>query len=192
MIRRTLRLGIRLGFLAGIALALYKLVQGRRSSADLPQPADGWATPPTPVPEPRVAPEPELITPVMLDEIIGKKTVADPQPPPEDAVGPPRSPTPVEQAPTAVVPPTAVPPAPAAGASVVKKAPPVQRSAPSGAGSVPPPPPARKPPVAQNVAPPPEAAVPPAVEDARKLAEARKAAPVKKATPRKAPPKTQP
>ena len=108
VIRRSLRLGVRLGLLAGIALALFKLVQGRRS-ADLPAPSEGWATPPPPPPTPGTAPEPELVKPVMLEEIIEKKKSGDPS----DTV------------------------AAAPGASVVKKSAPTKKAAPARKAAAP-------------------------------------------------------
>jgi DNA-binding protein HU-beta len=94
MIRRTLRLGIRLGLLAGIGLALFKLIQGRRSTSELGSPSPDWAPAPAPVVNPnlpRTPPEPELVKPVMLEEIVEKK--AAPAPPPEVTIEPPVVPT---------------------------------------------------------------------------------------------------
>jgi len=162
MIRRWLRRGFRLGLVTAIGVGVAKLVQGRRSAAQLGRPSDDWATPPTPPPAPRAAPEPELVKPVMLEEIIEKKSV------------------PAAELPTDAAPPE---PPPAPGASVVKKAPPAKRAARKpvepaapqvAAGTV------KKAPPTKKAAPSPDSLAP-AAEDARRLSEARKAAPVKKA-----------
>ncbi len=92
MIRRTLRFGIRLGLLAGIGLALFKLVKGRRSASEYGSPSADWApAPAAPAHNPNLpkpVPEPELVTPVELHEIIEKKATvkAEPDPAPSPAV----------------------------------------------------------------------------------------------------------
>src|SRR5438270_2513691 len=88
MIRRTLRLGIRLGLLAGIGFALFKLVQGRRAS-DYGSPSPDWAPTPPPQPSnlPTPPPEPELIQPVILEEVIEKRKAAAQEPEPLPASG---------------------------------------------------------------------------------------------------------
>ena len=93
MIRRTIRLGIRLGLLAGIGLGLFKFLQGRRSASELGSPSADWAPPPVPNPNlPKSPPEPELITPVMLEEVIEKRAAVQ-APPPEVTIEPPPVPT---------------------------------------------------------------------------------------------------
>ena len=93
MIRRTLRLGIRLGLLAGIGLALFKLVQGRRSASEWGSPSPDWAPAPTPNPNlPKAPPEPELVTPVMFEELIEKKAAVGAAPP-EVTIEPPPGPS---------------------------------------------------------------------------------------------------
>ena len=66
MIRRSLRMGIRLGVLAGVAIALFKIVQWRRPAPVTPGGADPWAKPPRREPE---APQPELVSPTMLESV---------------------------------------------------------------------------------------------------------------------------
>jgi hypothetical protein len=101
MIRRTMRFGIRLGLLAGIGLALFKLIQGRRSVSEFGSPSPDWAPPPTPNPNlPKSPPEPELVKPVMLEEVIEKKAAA-PALPPEVTIEPPVVPPPAPPAPVA-------------------------------------------------------------------------------------------
>lgn len=98
MIRKTFRLVLRLGVLAGLGLALFKFVQGRRS-ADYGRPSTDWAPAPAPAVNPnlpRTPPDPPLVQPAMLEEIIEKKKAAVEAPAPAPA---------------------------AAGESVVKKAP---------------------------------------------------------------------
>ena len=63
MIRRSLRIGIRLGTLAGVAFALFKIVQARRPLPAVPQGEDPWApiaptSDPARAPVPRAVPEP--------------------------------------------------------------------------------------------------------------------------------------
>jgi hypothetical protein len=88
VIRRSFRLVARFGLLAAMAVALFKLVQGRRSSSELGRPSDDWAPPPPDVPKP--PPEPELVQPVILEEIVAKKAAErDPGPaPPADTAEP--------------------------------------------------------------------------------------------------------
>ena len=84
MIRKTFRLMARLGLLAGLGLALFKFVQGRRS-ADYGRPSPDWAPAPAPVVNPNLPkspPDPPLVQPAMLEEILEKKkTVVEPQAP---------------------------------------------------------------------------------------------------------------
>src|SRR3954470_4375119 len=63
MMRRTFRLGLRAGLLAGIVFALVKLMQARRSSQDDVAPSSTW--PPVPAPKPTPTPTP---TPMEADE----------------------------------------------------------------------------------------------------------------------------
>ena len=74
MIRRVIRFSFRLGLLSGIGFALFKVLQGRRSASELGSPSADWAPPPTPNPNlPKTPPEPELVEPVMFEELIEKK-----------------------------------------------------------------------------------------------------------------------
>ena len=74
MIRRFIRFTFRLGLLSGIGFALFKVLQGRRSASEFGSPSADWAPPPTPNPNlPKTPPEPELVEPVMFEEIIEKK-----------------------------------------------------------------------------------------------------------------------
>jgi len=185
MIRRTLRFGIRLGLLAGIGLALFKVLQGRRSASEFGSPSPDWAPPPTPNPNlPKSPPEPELIKPAMLEEVIEKKAAVRAAP---DSASPDiatrgvvPTPPPRTAAQTGA---TALPSdAPAEKASpakrdATKKAAPADPAAAGPVKKVAPP----KKAAARKVAPPID--VPPAGEAAL----ARKAAPAKKA-----PKKTQP
>src|SRR4051812_46116874 len=63
MMRRTFRLGLRAGLLAGIVFALVKIMQARRSSQDEAAPSTAW--PPVPAPKPTPTPTP---TPMEADE----------------------------------------------------------------------------------------------------------------------------
>lgn len=111
MIRRSVRFGIRLGLLAGIAFALFKLIQGRRSASELGRPLGEWAPAPTPSPNlPKPPPEPELVQPVILEEIVAKKGLAGRAAPAEEADAPP-------------------PTIASVGESVIKKATPVKKAA---------------------------------------------------------------
>ena len=85
MIRKMFRFGVRFGLLVGVGLALFKLIQGRRSS-DLGRPSSDWAPAPSPAVNPNLPkspPEPELITPAMLQEVIEKKKAGDRAAPPD-------------------------------------------------------------------------------------------------------------
>lgn len=62
MIRRSLRIGIRGGALAGLAFALYKILQARRPSPPLPRGDDPWAA--LPAREPAPAPPGAAPTPL--------------------------------------------------------------------------------------------------------------------------------
>jgi hypothetical protein len=85
-----MRLCVRLGLFAGIAFALFKLVQGRRAASELGRPSPDWATPPAPQPSnvPKSPPDPELVKPAMLEEVIEKKA-AERTAPPDAAPAPP-------------------------------------------------------------------------------------------------------
>ncbi|MGI8808220.1 MAG: hypothetical protein ACR2KK_10330 [Acidimicrobiales bacterium] len=170
MIRRTMRFCFRLGLMAGIGLALFKLMQGRRSASEFGSPSADWAPPPAPNPNlPRTPPEPELVEPVMFEEIIEKKAAirAVPDPGPAPVLAPAPEPRPVAGPPAAKKAPArrapakkATPPPPAAAGPVKKVAPPK-----AAAKKAPPPAP-----VAKKAAPPADTAP-----------VAKKAAPVKKA-----------
>src|SRR5436305_321021 len=54
MMRRTFRLGLRAGLLAGIVFALVKIMQARRSSQEEAAPSTAW--PPVPAPKPTPSP----------------------------------------------------------------------------------------------------------------------------------------
>jgi valyl-tRNA synthetase len=127
VIRRSLRFGIRLGLLTGIALALFKLVQSRRSASELGRPSDDWAPPPPPnVPKP--PPEPELVEPVILEELKAKKAAERVAPADSGSAPPAGSAARAEQAPAPNV-------AAATGEPVVKKASPAKRAAAKKAGA---------------------------------------------------------
>jgi hypothetical protein len=101
MIRKSVRILFRMGLLAGLGMALFKFVQGRRSS-EYGRPSTDWApAPAVNLNLPRTPPDPPLVQPVVLEEIIEKKkaVVDAPAPAPEPVV------------------------AEAAGESVIKKAP---------------------------------------------------------------------
>ncbi len=75
MIRRSLRIGIRLGMLGGLAFALFKIAQARRPLPAAPPGDDPWGPSPAPVPPRAPAPvsapatasdEPPLVQPTML------------------------------------------------------------------------------------------------------------------------------
>ncbi|MDQ4091495.1 MAG: hypothetical protein M3163_14515, partial [Actinomycetota bacterium] len=84
MIRRSLRLGIRLGILGGIAFALLKLVQSRRTASDFGTPSTDWTPAPRPNANlPRTPPEPELVQPVILDEVAATRPLERAAPPAE-------------------------------------------------------------------------------------------------------------
>jgi hypothetical protein len=170
-----LRLGVRLGLLTGIGVALFKLVQGRRAS-DFGSPSADWAPAAPSVPNPNLpkpTPEPELVKPVVLEEILEKRK------------GPVERTEPEMSAPAAAPVEPVVAPVVGTGESVVKKAAPVKRAAkatdtaPAAAPAPEPAAPVKKAPAAKKAAAPKK--VPPAVQDARDLAAAKKAAPVKKA-----------
>jgi hypothetical protein len=170
-----LRLGVRLGLLTGIGVALFKLVQGRRAS-DFGSPSADWAPAAPSVPNPNLpkpTPEPELVKPVVLEEILEKRK------------GPVERTEPEVSAPPAAPVEPVVAPVVGTGESVVKKAAPVKRAAkatdtaPAAAPAPEPAAPVKKAPAAKKAAAPKK--VPPAVQDARVLAAAKKAAPVKKA-----------
>lgn len=119
MIRRSLRRGVRLGLLAGIGFALFKLVQGRRSS-DFGSPSPDWAPAPVPNPNlPKHPPDPELVTPVILEEIVQKKAATRAEPAAKKAA-PVDKAAPVKKAPAA----KKVAPAAPKKAAPAKKAPP--------------------------------------------------------------------
>lgn len=141
MIRRTLRIGVRLGLLAGIAFALFKLVQGRRSS-DFGSPSPDWApTPPQPSNLPPPTPEPELVQPVILEEVVERKAAVTAPPAPESVTPPAaKKAAPAKKAPAKKAAPAAEKAAPAKKAArtepaapVGKKAPPTRKAAPKKA-----------------------------------------------------------
>ncbi|HEV3400751.1 MAG TPA: hypothetical protein VG078_02930 [Acidimicrobiales bacterium] len=71
MIRRSLRIGIRLGLLTGIAFVLFKIFQSRRTSPALPD-VDGWA----PSAERAPSPGPVLVQPTMPERSGGRTGAA--------------------------------------------------------------------------------------------------------------------
>jgi hypothetical protein len=167
MIRKTFRLLFRLGVLAGLGVALFKFVQGRRS-ADYGRPSTDWAPAPAPAVNPnlpRTPPDPPLVQPAMLEEIIEKKKAAVEEPAPGGES-------------TQVAP----------GESVVKKAP-AKKAAAKKAPAATPPEPAAAGPV-KKVAPKKAAAKKaPAPADAavKRAPAAKKAAPAKKAAKKQQP-----
>src|SRR5687767_10763950 len=89
MMRKTFRLIVRLGLLAGLGVALFKFVQGRRS-ADYGRPSTDWAPAPAPAVNPNLPkspPDPPLVKPEMLEELIEKKKAAVEPPAPVAAAG---------------------------------------------------------------------------------------------------------
>ena len=66
MVRRSLRIGIRLGVLAGLAFALFKIVQARRPAPARPDRDEPWAPP---VRREREEAHPELVRPTMLESV---------------------------------------------------------------------------------------------------------------------------
>jgi hypothetical protein len=82
MIRRSFRIGLKLGLLAGIAFALVKTLQSRRPHEDLPATgAASWPPlEPTPAREPAVATPAPAVTPAPVQESVkkapAKKTAA--------------------------------------------------------------------------------------------------------------------
>jgi hypothetical protein len=178
MIRRFIRFTFRLGLLSGIGFALFKVLQGRRSASELGSPSADWAPPPTPNPNlPKAPPEPELVEPVMFEEIIEKKAAIRAMPEPvaqADAVPAPEPAPTTAKAPGAGIPGLAGQPGAKKAAAKRSPAQKAAAAAPAAAGPV------------KKVAP--------------KKAAAKKAAPpgpekaptAKKATaPKKAPKKTQ-
>ncbi|MDQ4067978.1 MAG: hypothetical protein M3203_00630 [Actinomycetota bacterium] len=122
MIRRTFRLGIRLGLMAGIAFALFKLVRSRRSASEWGSPSTDWAPAPRPANLPEPPPEPELIQPVILEEVVANRPLERLAPVDEPATPPPGSAARAEEA--------KAPGAPAAPPeAAVKKATPAKRAA---------------------------------------------------------------
>ncbi len=76
MIRGFLRFVVRLGLLSATGLALFKVLKGRRSASELGSPSADWAPPPAPNPNlPKAPAEPELVEPVMFEEIIEKAAI---------------------------------------------------------------------------------------------------------------------
>jgi hypothetical protein len=71
LIRRSLRIGIRLGLLTGIAFVLFRIFQGRRASPALPD-VDGWA----PAAERASSPGPVLVQPTMPQGSVGRPDAA--------------------------------------------------------------------------------------------------------------------
>ncbi|MGH9263379.1 MAG: hypothetical protein ACRD1D_01675 [Acidimicrobiales bacterium] len=191
MIRRTFRFGIRLGLLAGIAFALFKLMQGRRSAGEYGSPSADWAPAPVPAPLdiPKPPPDPDLVQPVILEELVAKKAAERAAPPEDTPAAPAGSAARTEQAPA---------PAPGVDASpepvepvepvAKKKATPAKRAAAKKAAASPEP--AAAGPV-KKIAPKKGAAK---KDTAKKAATAKKAEPAaKKAAPaRKATKKQQP
>lgn len=87
VIRRSFRIGIRVGLLAGVAFALYKLAQARRVTEPVPTSAPLRPDPWPPV----TAPEPEPAVAAVVE------TPPPPAPPPP-APAPAPAPAPVEEA----------------------------------------------------------------------------------------------
>jgi hypothetical protein len=140
VIKGFIRLVIRLGLLTGIGLALFKVLKGRRSASEFGSPSADWAPPPAPNPNlPKAPPEPELVEPVMFEEIIEKKAAIRAVPEPvsqPDAVPAPKPAPTTDKAPDSAIPGLAGQPGakkPAAKQSSAKKAAP---AAPAAAGPV--------------------------------------------------------
>ena len=176
MIRRSLRLGIRLGILAGIAFALLKLVQNRREASEFGSPAADWAPAPRPNANlPRTPPEPDLVQPAMLEEVLttrplGRSTGDEAEAPPAGtAARTEQAPAPPEPVVEPVVK-KATPAKPAAAKKPDAPAEPVKKAATKKA------PAARKAPAAKKAA-----------ADPNKAPVAKKAAPAKKAAKKQQP-----
>ena len=149
MLRKTFRLVIRLGLLTGLGLALFKFVQGRRS-ADVGRPSTDWAPAPAPavnVNLPRTPPDPPLVQPAMLEEVLAKRKASTPEPAPEPAPAPVASEPVVKKAPAKKAAAKKAPAAPAAEGAV-KKVAPKKAAAKKAAGA-----PAKKSPAAKKAAP---------------------------------------
>jgi outer membrane biosynthesis protein TonB len=122
VIRRSFRMGLLLGALAGLAAAVARLLQGRREPA-LSAPPRPWSPlderpAPTPAP-PRVVPDPAHVTEPADAE------AAEPAPPPAAPAVPPEPVAPVEKA---VEPPTPAPPRKAAARRPPTKTPPTKKA----------------------------------------------------------------
>jgi hypothetical protein len=92
VVRRSLRIGIRVGVLAGLAFALFKIVQARRPSPAFPGDEDPWAPARAREPEPV---EPPLVKPAFLESpAIRERATSSAQPAPFDqgATAPPLRP----------------------------------------------------------------------------------------------------
>jgi hypothetical protein len=112
LIRRSLRIGIRLGLLTGLLFVLFKVVQSRRVRPALPE-GDGWGTPPDGQSR---ASDPGLVRPTMPERPIRPRDRAPADDPSLDA--PSVAPGPTE--PFAMVEPdTTAPPTTAAAAAEV-------------------------------------------------------------------------
>ncbi len=74
MIRRSLRIGIRLGMLGGLAFALFKIAQARRPLPAVPKGDDPLAPTWAPSPEPASTPEPGSDEPALVDPTMLRST----------------------------------------------------------------------------------------------------------------------
>jgi hypothetical protein len=111
VIRRSLRIGIRLGLLTGLVFVLFKIVQSRRMRPALPE-GDGWATPPDGQSR---ASDPVLVRPTMPERPIRPRDRA----PGDEAVVEAASVAPGPTEPFAMVEPDTAPPVTAAAAAEV-------------------------------------------------------------------------
>ncbi len=125
---------IRLGLLTGIGLALFKVLQGRRSASEFGSPSADWAPPSTPSPNlPKAPPEPALVEPVMFEEIIEKKAAirAVPEPVSQPDAMPAAEPAPAAAGPVKKVAPKKAAAKKTAPPAAPEKAPTAKKAAPA-------------------------------------------------------------
>jgi hypothetical protein len=106
VVRRSLRMGIRLGVLAGVAFAVFKIVQSRRPAPVAPEGGDPWAKPPRREP---AAPQPDLVRPAMLESVSVRDRPPGSSAPTSDPAPAPAAPEPATPAPEPAVAETTAP-----------------------------------------------------------------------------------
>ena len=121
MVRRSFRIGLRLGILAGVVWAVTKMLQSRQAEAPVFEP-----TPWTPAPEPSAPTPPPVAVPPSQPP--AHPPVVEPRPSPAPAPAPrtppPASRPPVRKAPAAKAPPKKAPAPTKAVKKAAKKVPP--------------------------------------------------------------------